>query len=444
MRRMTEGSIAGHLLRYALPMIFGNLFQLAYNAVDSIMLGKAVGENAVAAVAAASPIMTLLILGVSGLCIGASVLMSEFYGSGDEENLRKETATTLIAGSVLSIVILAGGLLLSERMLVWMKAPEEVLGAAEKYLRIIFAGFLFTFLYNAMSSALRSTGDAGTPVKFLMLASFVNGVLDAVFIWGLRMGVVGAALATVIAQGLSAGLCLLYVYRRVPVLRISREEFRIDRELLKRTLKHGSVTALQQACQPVGKALIQSCINSQGISVIAAFNAVNRVDDFAFIPEQSISHGMMTCVAQNRGAGNSRRVRETLRAGLLLESAYWVFICAATLLLKMPLMKLFAPPGSTEMIRAGVDYLTIMAFLYLMPGFTNGMQGFFRGMGNMKTTLAGTAIQIFLRAAFVYLLVPRIGITGAAYACMAGWTCMLLYEVPYYFYCKKRKWSLEG
>lgn len=444
MRRMTEGSIAGHLLRYALPMIFGNLFQLAYNAVDSIILGKAVGEDAVAAVAAAGPIMTLLILGVSGLCIGASVLMSEFYGSGDEENLRKEAATTLIAGTVLSIVILAGGLLLSERMLVWMKAPEEVLGAAEQYLRIIFTGFLFTFLYNAMSSVLRSTGDAGTPVKFLMLASFVNGALDAVFIWGLRMGVAGAALATVIAQGLSAGLCLIYVYRRVPVLRISREEFRIDGELLKRTLKHGSVTALQQACQPVGKALIQSCINSQGISVIAAFNAVNRVDDFAFIPEQSISHGMMTCVAQNRGAGNIRRVRETLRAGLMLESAYWVFICAATLLLKTPLMRLFAPPGSEEMIRAGVDYLTIMAFLYLMPGFTNGMQGFFRGMGSMKTTLAGTAIQIFLRAAFVDLLVPRIGITGAAYACMAGWTCMLLYEVPYYFYCKKRKWNLGG
>lgn len=441
MKKMTEGSIAGHLLRYALPMIFGNLFQLAYNAVDSIILGKAVGEEAVAAVAAANPIMTLLILGVSGLCIGASVLMSEFYGSGDEEGLRQEVATTLIAGTILSAVILLAGFLLSERMLLWMKAPEEVLGAAVRYLRIIFAGFLFTFLYNALSSVLRSTGDAGTPVKFLMLASVVNGALDAVFIWGLRLGAVGAALATVIAQGLSAALCLVYVYRRVPVLRIRREELKIDRELLKRTLQHGSVTALQQSCQPVGKALIQSCINAQGISMIAAFNAVNRVDDFAFIPEQSISHGMMTCVAQNRGAGKGRRVRETLRVGLILESAYWVFICAATLLLKTPIMKLFAPSGSTEMIRAGVEYLTIMAFLYILPGFTNGMQGFFRGMGSMKTTLAGTAIQIFLRAAFVYLLVPRIGMTGAAYACMVGWTCMLFYEVPYYLYCRKHKWG---
>lgn len=443
MKKMTEGSIARHLIGYALPMIFGNLFQLTYNAVDSIILGKAVGEDAVAAVAAANPIMTLLILGVSGLCIGASVLMSEFYGSGDEEGLRKEVATTLIAGTILSAAVLAAGFPLAGRMLVWMRAPEEVLGAAKQYLRIIFAGFLFTFLYNAMSSVLRSMGDAGTPVKFLMLASLVNGALDAVLIWGFRMGAAGAAVATVIAQGLSAGLCLAYVYRRVPMLRISREELKVDRELLKKTIKHGSVTALQQSCQPIGKALIQSCINGQGISVIAAFNAVNRVDDFAFIPEQSISHGMMTCVAQNRGAGNNRRVRKTLRAGLMLESAYWVFICAATLLLKTPVMKLFAPAGSTEMIRAGVDYLTIMAFLYIMPGFTNGMQGFFRGMGSMKTTLAGTAIQIFLRAAFVHLLVPRIGMTGAAYACMVGWTCMLLYEVPYYFYCKKKKWNLE-
>lgn len=444
MIKMTEGSIAGHLLRYALPMVFGNLFQLAYNAVDSIILGKAEGEDAVAAVAAANPIMTLLILGVSGLCIGASVLMSEFYGSGDEEGLRREVATTLIAGTILSAVVLTAGFFLSGRMLVWMKAPEGVLGAAEQYLRIIFVGFLFTFLYNAMSSVLRSTGDAGTPVKFLMLASVINGVLDAVFVWGLRMGAAGAAMATVIAQGFSAGLCLLYVYRRIPMLRIRRDEFKIDGELLKKTLKHGSVTALQQSCQPVGKALIQSCINGQGISMIAAFNAVNRVDDFAFIPEQSISHGMMTCVAQNRGAGNGRRVRETLRAGLMLEAAYWVFICVATLLLKTPVMRLFAPPGSTEMIRAGIDYLTVMSFLYIMPGFTNGMQGFFRGMGNMKTTLAGTAIQIFIRAAFVHLLVPRIGMTGAAYACMAGWTCMLLYEVPYYFYCRKRKWAWMG
>ena len=441
MKKMTEGGITGHLIGYALPMIFGNIFQLTYNAVDSIIIGKAAGEAAVAAVAAANPVMTILILGVSGLCIGASVLMSEFYGSGDGECLKKEIATTLVAGGVFSAVVLVLGFLISGLLLLWMNVPADALDMAMLYLRIIFVGFPFTFLYNALSSALRSVGDAGTPVKFLMLASVCNGLLDVVFVCLLELGVAGAALATVIAEGLSAVLCLVYVYRHIPMLRILPGELKADRELLKRTLRHGCVTALQQSCQPVGKALIQGCINQQGTSVIAAFNAVNRVDDFAFIPEQSISHGMMTCVAQNRGAGNSRRVQETLKKGLMLEVLYWVCICAVTLVLRTPVMKLFAPPGSTEMIRTGVEYLTIMAFLYVMPGFTNGLQGFFRGMGNMKATLAGTAIQIFVRAAFVYILVPRMGMTGAAYACMAGWTLMLLYEVPYYFYCKKYKWA---
>ncbi|MDO5423711.1 MAG: MATE family efflux transporter [Eubacteriales bacterium] len=439
MKKMTEGNIIKHLISYALPLIFGNIFQLTYNAVDSIVIGKFAGEDAVAAVAASNPVMTIIILGVSGMCIGASVLMSEFYGSGDTENLKKEVATTLIAGIVFSLAVFGIGMPLAKPILGWMNVPEDILGMATVYLRIIFVGFLFTFLYNAMSSALRSTGDSKTPVKFLILSSILNAGLDVLFICGGKMGVVGAGLATVIAEGFSAILCFVYVYRHIPLLQIKRSEFRVDPELLKKTLRHGSVTALQQSCQPIGKVLIQSCMNAQGISVIAAFNAVNRIDDFACIPEQSISHGMMTCVAQNRGAGKQSRIKETLRKGLMLEVLYWACICAATLLLKTPVMKLFAPEESVEMIQAGVDYLTLMAFFYILPGLTNGMQGYFRGMGKMKVTLAATIIQVSLRVVFVYILVPRIGMTGAAYACMIGWTLMLLYEIPYYFYCEKRE-----
>lgn len=441
MKKMTEGNIIRHLISYALPLIFGNIFQLTYNAVDSIIIGKFAGEDAVAAVAASNPVMTIVILGVSGMCIGASVLMSEFYGSGDEENLKKEVSTTLIAGIVFSLTVFGIGLMLSGHILIWMNVPGDIMGMAVVYLRIIFVGFLFTFLYNAMSSALRSTGDSKTPVKFLIISSIMNGFLDMLFIYGFKLGVVGAALATVIAEGISAVLCFWYVYRHIPMLQIKPYEFRADRELLKKTLRHGSITALQQSCQPVGKVMIQSCINAHGTSVIAAFNAVNRIDDFACIPEQSISHGMMTCVAQNRGAGNQSRIRETLRKGLMLEFVYWICICIVTLILKTPIMKLFAPADSVAMVKTGVEYLTIMAFFYMLPGFTNGMQGFFRGMGNMKVTLIATIIQISFRVIFVYILVPYIGMSGAAYACMIGWTLMLLYEVPYYFYCKKYKWK---
>ena len=283
-------------------------------------------------------------------------------------------------------------------------------------------------------------GDSKTPVRYLAAASVLNVVLDVAFVWGLHWGVMGAAVATVIAQITSALLCAAHIYRKVPVLQLKPEDLRIDRELLGKTVASGGITALQQSCQPIGKVFIQSVINAQGVSMIAAFNAVTRVDDFACIPEQSISHGMMTCVAQNRGAGRHDRVHATLRTGLGLEVSYWVCICAATLLLKTPIMRLFAADEAAGMLQMGVDYLTIMAFLYLLPGLTNGMQGFFRGMGQMSVTLFCTALQISIRAVVVFVLVPRIGLTGAAWACMAGWGAMLAFEVPYYFWCRKHKW----
>ena len=427
MKKMTQGSIVRHLLAYALPLILGNFFQLTYNAVDSIIIGKFAGEGALAAVSASNPVMTIVILGVSGISIGASVLMSRFFGAGDEASLRREVATTILFGGALSLAVFALGMPLAVPILRLMSVPQEILPMAGTYLRIIFVGFLFTFQYNILAAALRSVGDSCTPVIFLALASVLNGTLDAVFIAVLHWGVAGAGLATVIAEAVSALLCLTYMRRRVPLLRLRLSELRIDRGLLAETVRSGSITALQQACQPVGKLLIQRAINAQGVGMIAAFNAVSRVDDFACIPEQSISSGMMTCVAQNRGAGQTQRVRETLRRGMALELGYGVLICIVTLLGKTPVMRLFAAQDSEQMVVMGVDYLTWMAFFYLLPGLTNGIQGYFRGMGEMKTTLIATAIQISVRTLVVYLLVPRAGLTAAAWACAIGWACMLVY-----------------
>ena len=432
MRKMTEGSIARHLLAYAVPLILGNFFQLTYNAVDSILIGKFAGEGALAAVSAANPVMTIVILGVSGISIGASVLMSRFYGAGDEEALRREVATTILFGAAASLIVFAAGLALSPYILALMSVPPEILSQANTYLRIIFVGFLFTFQYNILAAALRSVGDSRTPVIFLAAASVLNGLLDVLFLALLRWGVAGAGLATVIAEGVSALLCAVYMRRHVPLLRLGLRELRVDRALLRQTVASGSITALQQACQPVGKLLIQRAINAQGISMIAAFNAVSRVDDFACIPEQSISSGMMTCVAQNRGAGQRERVRETLRTGMTLEILYGVLICAVTLLGRTPVMRLFAAQDSERMVQMGVDYLTWMAFFYLLPGLTNGIQGYFRGMGEMKTTLVATAIQISVRTIVVYLLVPTMGLTAAAWACAIGWCCMLVYAFVRY------------
>ena len=426
-RKMTEGSIRRHLLFYALPLILGNLFQLTYNAVDSIIVGKFAGEGALAAVSAANPVMTIVILGVSGVSLGTSVLMSRFFGAGDEEKLRREAATTMLFGAAASLAVFAAGLPLSGVILRLLNVPAEILSTATAYLRIIFVGFLFTFQYNILAASLRSVGDAKTPVQYLAIASVLNACLDVLFVAGFKWGAAGAGVATVIAQAVSALLCFMHMQKNMPLLRLRRVDLRIDRELLKETLQSGSITALQQACQPVGKVLIQSVINAEGIAVIAAFNAVSRVDDFACIPEQSISSAMMTCIAQNRGAGKRDRVRETLQKGMRLELCYGVTILAIVQLVKQPVMRLFAAQDSASMLSMGVDYLSLMAFFYVLPGLTNGIQGFFRGMGKMKTTLVATFIQISIRALVVYLLVPRIGLSGAAYACAIGWSCMLVY-----------------
>lgn len=432
MRKMTQGSIARHLIAYALPLILGNLFQLTYNAVDSIVIGKFAGENALAAVSAANPVMTIVILGVSGVSIGASVLMSRFYGAGDEDALRREVATTIVFGAIASLVVFAVGWPLSGPVLRLMNVPGEILEMAARYLQVIFVGFLFTFQYNILAAALRSVGDSRTPVVYLALASVMNAGLDVLLVAGLRWGVVGAGVATVAAEGISALLCARHIYRKIPLLHLGLRELKIDRRLLGETVSSGAITALQQACQPIGKALIQSVLNAQGVSVIAAFNAVSRVDDFACIPEQSISSSMMTCIAQNRGAGEHARVGETLRRGMMIEAAYGVLICAAVLLAKEPVMRLFAAQDSMQMVSMGVDYLTLMAFFYILPGITNGIQGYFRGMGEMKTTLVATFIQISIRALVVAVLVPRVGLNGAAWACAIGWSAMLCYTFARY------------
>ncbi len=432
-KNMTEGSIPRHLITYAIPLILGNLFQLTYNAVDSIIVGRFIGKEALAAVGTASPVMNIIILGISGICIGASVLMSNFFGAGQEEKVKQEMATTAVFGVYFSIVIVVLGIGLTKPLLRALYVPEEILGIASLYLKIIFLGAPFTFFYNAIASALKSVGDSKTPLKFLAFCSVLNGALDVIFIGGFHFGIICSAVTTVIAEALSAALCIIYVYRRIPLLQLKPQEFKVDRELLKQTLQYGSVTALQQSCQPVGKLLIQGAVNPMGVDVMAAFNAVNKIDAYAFTPEQSISHAMTTFVAQNCGAGKEERIRKGFRAGMALEFCYWVMICTAVLLLRESLMKLFVTGEAADIVALGSGYLGIMAFFYVFPGFTNGMQGYFRGRKHMKMTLLGTFIQTSLRVIFVYILVPKMGLKGVAFACAIGWTMMLAVEIPYYF-----------
>ena len=436
---MTEGSIPRHLINYSLPLIAGNLFQLTYNVVDSIIAGRFIGKEALAAEGTANPVMSIVILGISGICMGASVLMSEFFGAGEYGKRKREMSTTVIFGCYFSLAVAVLGVLLAKPLLAALNVPEELLDMASTYLRIIFLGAPFTYFYNAVSSALKSVGDSRTPLKFLAFSAVLNAVLDLIFIGWLGFGIVCSATTTVIAEAASALLCIGYVYRKIPMLQLRWGEFRMDAGLLRQTLRYGSVTALQQSCQPIGKLLIQGAINPLGVDMIAAFNAVNRVDDYAFTPEQSISHGITTFVAQNRGAKKTGRIQKGFACGLLLEACYWGFIFTVITLVREPVMRLFVTEGNEAIVALGSNYLALMAFFYLFPAFTNGIQGFFRGMGNMSITLLGTFTQTSIRVIFVYLLTPRMGMQGAAWACAVGWSMMLLLEVPYYVWFMRRR-----
>ena len=438
MRRMTEGSIPRHLTAYALPMILGNLFQLMYNAVDSVVIARFAGQEAVAAVSAANPVMTIAVLGVSGLTIGASVLMSRFFGAGDENGLRRETATICSFGLIVSLVILLLGLPLAVPFLRLLRTPETVMDQAARYLRIVLIGFPFTFQYNALSSAMRSVGDSRNPVICLAASALMNTALDVLFVGPLHMGVAGAAAATVLSQAMSAGLCLAMM-RRMPIFHLTKDEMRLDHKLLRETLRIGTVTALQQVCLPLGKVIIQSVINSQGVAVMAAFNACTRIDDFAIVPEQSISAALMTCMAQNLGAGKKERARAAFRSGLTIEMSYGLCVCLAAYFLRRPIMLIFSPSPEAEMVELGVVYLSILAPFYLLPAINNSLQGAFRALGRMPVTLASTMMQMGTRVILIILLVPRVGIMGAAWATVTGWMLMSTLEGLYLRFVWKKE-----
>lgn len=441
MTDMTQGKPQSHLWHHALPLLLGNWLQLSYNTLDTMIAGRFIGKAALAAEGIAGPVMNLVILAISGLCIGAGVLMSEAFGAKNYQKLGKTLANTLLFGSILCLCIALAGILSAPWLLQLLAVPGEIFSITLIYLRITFLGTPFTFLYNALAAGLKSVGDAKTPLKFLAFSALLNAGLDLIFLGIFRLGIVCSAVTTVFAEGVSAGLALWYMTAKVPQLIPQRQQWRIEGPLLRQILRYGGPTALQQAIQPICKVLIQGQVNALGVNSIAAFNAVTRVDDFACIPAQSISSAMSTFIAQNRGAGKQERIRPGFRAGIRLEVCYWLFICSVTVLLRRWFVGLFITGGDAQaVIDLGSRYLSWMALFYLFPALTNGMQGFFRGMGKMYTTMLGTFIQASIRTVAVFLLAPRFDITGIAFSCAIGWSAMLVFEIPYYFItCKKRK-----
>ena len=403
---------------------------LTYNATDSIIVGRFIGANALAAVGAASPIMNIVLFLIVGICLGMSVLMGNFFGAGDIEKLKREISTALIAGSVFTLVIVLLGLLFSHAILSLLHTPAEIIDDATLFLRIIFVGMFFTFIYSIYASTLRSMGNSKASLYFLIAAALLNVILDLLFVAVFKLGIAGAACATVIAEALSALFCIIYVRKRIPFLRYKRHEFVFDRSLLRDTITYSSTTAMQQITLHIGKLLVQGAVNPLGVFSIAAFNAVNRVDDFVMVAQQNIAHATTGFIAQNNGGERKDRIRKGFYTGVMIELIYTLIMMLIIYLFCGQIVTGFVGNEGTKVVNSGVGYLKIMSFLYLLPALTNIIQGYFRGLGRMKMTLICTSTQVIGRVIAAYLLAPHLGLKGIAWACMVGWLCMLVYELP--------------
>jgi len=430
---MTKGPIVPQIIHFTLPLIIGNFFVLSYNATDSIIVGRYIGAGALAALGAASPVMNILLFLIIGICLGMSVLMGRYFGEGDIATLKRVISTSLIVGGSFTFVLVLFGFFSSRLILSLLSTPIEILDDATTYLRIIFIGFIFTFIYNIYASTLRSMGNSKISLYFLIASAVLNVVMDLLFVVVWKKGVAGAAWATVIAEAIAALFCVAYVRLRIPILKFTKNEFVLDRSLLRTIVSYSSVAAMQQITLHLGKFLIQGAVNPLGVVSIAAFNAVNRIDDFVMIVQQNIAHGTTGFLAQNNGKGNFERIRKGFLTGLKMEVIYTLIVSIVVLFFSRELIALFMGKAGTDVINAGNDYLKIMVLLYLLPGITNVVQGYFRGLGKMRITLNSTFAQMLGRVIAAYFLAPYFGIKGIALACLVGWICMLTYESPLFY-----------
>lgn len=427
---LTTGKIMPILVKFTVPLVLGNLFQLTYNAVDSIIVGHFVGKEALAAVGICNPVSTLMILFLNGLCMGASILMGIQYGARDYKTLHRQISTTMLSGVVFSVFLTLICVIFAVPILRLLQVDPSILEMTKEYLRIIFWGLVFTFLYNFFSSTLRALGDSSSPLYFLIISAVLNVFGDLFFVVVLKAGCNGCAVSTVLSEALCCLFCVIYIQKKVPILRLGKKWLVFDASLLKRTIAYGWASAMQQATVQLGKIGIQAIVNTMGVSVAAAFAVVNRIDDFAYTPEQNIAHAMTALMAQNKGAGKKDRMREGFRCGFILEVIYGILVLIICYVFARPLMMLFVK--DEEVISHGVIYLQLISLMYILPGITNALQGFFRGIGDLKVTLISSftnmGVRVLAAAPMVFLW--GFGIEALPYSYLAGWIGMLLVEAP--------------
>ena len=420
-RDLTKGSISRSLVLFALPMMAGNLLQQFYNIADTLIVGRALGANALAAVGSAYTLMTFLTSIFLGLSMGSGALFSAYLGSGDRDALRAGAAHAFALILAVTLLLNAAAYLFLEQILTFLRVPGAVRGGMREYLRVIFAGLLATSVYNYFSCLLRAAGNSTAPLVFLAVSAVANVGLDLLFVLAAGWGIAGAAWATVIAQYAAAAGILVYMLAKCNDLLPKREHLRFNGRILREIVRLSSLTCVQQSVMNFGILMVQGPVNSFGPAVMAAFAAAVKIDSFAYLPVQDFGNAYSTFVAQNFGAGNGARIREGTKKAFLLSAAFSCAVSALVCAFAAPLMGLFVEADGAAVVAAGVKYLRIEGACYAGIGCLFLFYGYYRAIQRPAMSVALTVISLGTRVVLAYALAGPCGEAGVWAAIPIGW-----------------------
>ena len=437
MQDLTTGHEGKLILKFAAPMLLGNVFQQMFSVVDSIVVGKFVGKQALAAVGASFPVIFIMVSLIIGLVMGTTVVISQYFGAKDFVKVKRAIDTMYIYTSIAGILTTIIGLIISEPLLRLLGLPEEIMPQALTYLRIYLGGNVIFFGYNGTSAVLRGLGDSKTPLYFLMIAELANTVLVILFVAVFRWGVAGAAYATLLANGLAFGLAIYWLNRTHKLIRIALGGLHFDRETFRQSLKIGLPTGIQQTLVALGALALLGIVNKFGTDVIAGFSVAGRLDMLATIPAMSFSQALSTFVGQNIGANKPERIRSGLIATVKMSGIVTIVTTLIIVFGGHLLMGLFT--NDTEVIRLGDQYLTIVSSFYILFTCMFIYTGLMRGAGDTLVPMFISLLSLWIiRIPMAWYLSGKIGAVGIWWAIPSGWLIGLILSFIYY---KSGRWK---
>lgn len=431
---LTEGSITGTMLRFAFPLMLGNLLQQCYNIADTLIVGRVLGAQALAAVGSSYALIIFVTSVFIGLCMGCSAVFSMQYGARDLAAMRRSifSAMLIVGGVTLLLNIISLAFLTPIIRL--LQTPAEVEQMTYRYLFIVFLGMIPVCIYNFYAFLLRAIGNSVVPQVFLLVSVVLNIGLDLALMLGLGMGVEGAAWATVIAQTVAAIGLYAYTHSHFPELRLSQGDRVTDFRSIRRIASYSFLTCVQQSVMNFGILMVQGLVNTFGTAVMAAFAAAVKIDSFAYMPVQDLGNAFSTFIAQNYGADRHERIRRGIRSAVVLTTVFALLVSAAVFVLSPWLMSLFVPPSETGIIAIGVEYLRIEGSFYVGIGYLFLLYGFYRAVALPSMSVVLTVISLGSRVLLAYVLaaIPSVGYTGIWWSVPIGWALADVAGVWYY------------